>query len=566
MASRSLKSKHQQCSVSAHQPATRGQQRQPQPGAQPDKAENREGFDCEFVERPPEVLQSECPVCLQIIRDPYQVTCCGYSFCRSCIERIKADNKPCPTCNKKGFSDFPNKGLKRSLYAFKVRCSHLKDGCEWTGELGQLDVHLNNNPPPDKQLNGCRFTAIDCLYCEEKQQRQYIQVHQNEQCMKRPFSCEYCHDYESNFDDVIHNHRPVCGFHPVHCPNRCIAFPQRQNLDSHVAKECPLTNISCDFHHVGCAVKYPRKDMPKHLREKVLVHMSLLAASHARLQEIHTTLSANYAELQADCSEVKIENQSLKTSIIQSQGSVTKLQADCNQLKTENSIKSRTKNNQEHYRHEAIDNLKAERVVMKQELSVLRQKMKSKVGIFTAFFLLLIPLILSGMFIVHNNAETLNEINSTLQVELPIPSIITSMNGFLEYKKVRNNYAPPVYTHIHGYKICLRIYANGFGSGEGTHVSVYVYFMRGEFDDSLKWPFRGVISFRLLDHLNDEDNITVSLTYDNKGDDSDCSRVTEGERAKRGRGRSKLIAHNELEPKYLQKDSLLFQIHKVELH
>ena len=161
MASPFQDSEDQQCSVPAHQPAAQEQQRQPQPGAQPDKAENRGGFECEFVERPPEVLQSECPVCLQIIRDPYQVTCCGYSFCRLCIERIKADNKPCPTCNENGFSDFPNKGLKRSLYAFKVRCSHQKDGCEWTGELGQLDVHLNKDPPPEKQLDGCQFTEID---------------------------------------------------------------------------------------------------------------------------------------------------------------------------------------------------------------------------------------------------------------------------------------------------------------------------------------------------------------------------------------------------------------------
>ena len=162
MASPFLNSRGQQGTVSAHQPTAQEQQRQPQPGAQPDKAENRGGFDCEFVEPPPEVFQSECPVCLQIIRDPYQVTCCGYSFCRSCIERIKADNKPCPTCNEKGFSDYPNKGLKRSLYAFKVRCSHQKDGCEWTGELGQFDVHLNDNPPPEKQIDGCPMTTISC--------------------------------------------------------------------------------------------------------------------------------------------------------------------------------------------------------------------------------------------------------------------------------------------------------------------------------------------------------------------------------------------------------------------
>ena len=470
------------------QPAAQEQQRQPQPGAQPDKVENRGGFDCEFVERPPEhLLQSECPVCLLIIRDPYQVTCCGYSFCRSCIERIKDDNKPCPTCNVNGLSDYPNKGLKRSLYALQVQCSHQKGGCEWTGELGQLDVHLNNDPPPEKQLDGCQFAEIDCLYCEDIQQRQYIQGHQNENCMKRPFSCEYCHDYESNFDDVIRNHWPECGFHPVRCPNDCGSFPQRQNLDSHVADECPLTTINCDFAHVGCVVKLPRKDMPEHLKENFLVHMSLLAVSHDRLQENHTTLSAR---LQADCNELKAENQTLKE-----------------------------------------ENMK-----LRQELTALSQEIKTKVSV-----------------------------EAVPRTNIPLGPPVLTMTDFQQHKK-DNWYSPPVYTHHQGYKICLRVYANGQDAGDGTHVSVYVHFMKGEFDDSLKWPFCGVFYFRLLNQLNGEDHKTLSVAYDDKIEVRVCSRVTEGESAEYGRGQSKFILHAELEPEYLRNDTLLFQIHKVELN
>ncbi len=115
------------------------------------------GFHCEFVKPPPsEYIQSECPVCLQIIREPHQVTCCGNKFCKACIEHIKVTKKSCPTCKEK-FSSFPDKGLKRSLYSLKVRCSYQKDGCEWTGELRQLDEHLNKDPLPYKQLDGCQF-------------------------------------------------------------------------------------------------------------------------------------------------------------------------------------------------------------------------------------------------------------------------------------------------------------------------------------------------------------------------------------------------------------------------
>ncbi len=177
------------------------------------------GFDCEFVKPPPsEYIQSECPVCLQIIREPHQVTCCGKKFCKACIEHIRAIQKPCPTCNKE-FSSFADKGLKQSLYSLKVRCSHQKDGCEWMGELRQ---HLNTDPQPEKQLDGCQFVEIDCIYnCRNHQQRRYIQNHQIKDCPKRSFGCEHCHYYKSTYDDVTNNHWPVCGSFPIPCPNQC---------------------------------------------------------------------------------------------------------------------------------------------------------------------------------------------------------------------------------------------------------------------------------------------------------------------------------------------------------
>lgn len=77
--------------------------------------------ECTFVEKPPSGLQTDCPVCLQILREPYQVTCCGKSFCRLCIEKIKSDNKSqCPTCKNTSFQDFPNKGLQQFLNQLKV--------------------------------------------------------------------------------------------------------------------------------------------------------------------------------------------------------------------------------------------------------------------------------------------------------------------------------------------------------------------------------------------------------------------------------------------------------------
>ena len=179
----------------------------PRPGCQVDKTlqeqqevdrpgsvappEQRGGYDCEFVERPRE-LQTDCPICLLVLREPFQVTCCGNSFCRTCIERIQTNRKVCPTCNKANFAVFPDKRLRRSLSPFRVRCVHKRSGCEWTGELGELDRHLNLSPELSKQLFGCGFAAVACTHCHKYFQRRHVHAHESESCPQRPFSCDYC--------------------------------------------------------------------------------------------------------------------------------------------------------------------------------------------------------------------------------------------------------------------------------------------------------------------------------------------------------------------------------------
>ena len=101
------------------------------------------GYDCEFVEAPTSAFQTECPICHLILHEPYLVSCCGTSFCHTCIQRLQADNSSCPTCREDSFEVFPNKGLNRSLKQLQVYCTHREDGCQWRGELGELVHHLN---------------------------------------------------------------------------------------------------------------------------------------------------------------------------------------------------------------------------------------------------------------------------------------------------------------------------------------------------------------------------------------------------------------------------------------
>ena len=66
-------------------------------------------------------------------------------------------------------------------------------------------------------------------------------------------------------------------------------------------------------------------------------------------------------------------------------------------------------------------------------------------------------------------------------------------------------YSAPFYTGRYGYKMCLRLYMDGDGSGKGTHLSFFLTIMRGEYDALLTWPFKQAVTLMLLDQDKQKD-------------------------------------------------------------
>lgn len=236
------------------------------------KHSDSNGYDCEFVKRPPEVFQSTCPICLLVLREPHQLTCCGYSFCQPCVKLLDADKKGCPTCNEAEYTVFPNKGLKRSLHSYRVYCSYKKEGCGWEGELGELDAHFNVK----ERLGECEYVSVKCTYCFQHCLRRDVRSHETKDCTQRPFTCEHCHDFKATFEKVVNDHFLVCASFPLSCPNDCGSVIQRQQLELHTSHDCPLTVVGCDFQEVGCEIRLFRKDMPSHVSDDLVGHLARL--------------------------------------------------------------------------------------------------------------------------------------------------------------------------------------------------------------------------------------------------------------------------------------------------
>ena len=269
------------------------------------------GYECIFVEEPPKHLQTDCSVCLSVLKEPHLIDCdCGSSFCRTCIQPIKSEGKPCPLCNGPFTTSIPDRRLNRTLNSLQVYCSYKELGCEWVGELGKLTQHISLDLPGSTSNavlaeDICRFVPIDCTHCQEKFQRRFIEEHKTVLCPKRPFCCDICSDFKSTFEEVSISHKPVCPSRLVPCSNKCGVNAKFKDLSKHLTDECPLEIIECSFSFAGCEAKLPRKDMPAHISDSLAVHMSLQAVSHHK----------QIGKLEPRVQDLEIENTRLKDEV-----------------------------------------------------------------------------------------------------------------------------------------------------------------------------------------------------------------------------------------------------------
>ena len=414
-------------------------------------ASNANNEEYDFVKTPSE--KYFCPVTFELLTDPRQTSeCCGNRLSRAVAEKLEAEDKPCPMCKKAPLKTTKDLGFKREVMELKVYCSNKSAGCEWKGELGELERHLKLESVEGQ----CRFVDVQCpLECGKRIQRRHLKDHKATKCEKRLLTCNYC-DYEATYEKVVNDHWPKCQRYPEVCPNRCSdEVIERRFLQNHLDEKCKIQETKCDFSHAGCQAKMKRQEIQDHLEAKKDEHLKMV--------------SAKCKNLESELSDLKL--------------AFTKI--------------------------------------------------------------------------------------ATKPVFIPPPDII--MNNFDKLKKDDTSWCgPPFHTHVGGYKLGLEFNANGVGSGKDSHVSVYIYMMKGEFDDHLKWPFRGEITVQLVNQKEGGENIErkpLELTdYDACVDN--FQRVTEDDIASKGWGFSKFIAHTDLYnpdegKEYLKNDTLIFKVTEV---
>ena len=245
------------------------------------------GYEHKFLKESSKLRDFECPLCLHVTREPSLTSCCGQHFCQSCINRVLTDGSLCPFCKEKAFTVLLDKKQRRRTLELSVYCTMEGRGCTWTGELGDLDIHLSTR---------CEYIAVDCTnQCEESIQRHHLQNHLSKECVKRRYVCEYC-DYEATYEEVCKKHWPECVKYPLCCPNKCQHNTiERSKMEEH-KRECPLQLVDCGFAHVGCA-NVQRKDLASHMEQNWQRHLVMLS----------TTVQEKTAQKEKDITELQLE-------------------------------------------------------------------------------------------------------------------------------------------------------------------------------------------------------------------------------------------------------------------
>jgi len=170
-----------------------------------------------------------------------------------------------------------------------VFCDNKEKGCNWQGELNDIMNHLGNT-------DGCQFVEVTCSNdCGKYKQRQYLNSHVEDKCVRRKVNSQYCHiTGEHQFIEGEHNKQ--CPNFPIPCPNRCKAdnLP-RKELDKH-RKICPFKQISCPY---DCGKMVQQQYLAMHVKMKCLTleHDSKYDSIEQQFTELQTQLLRSQEKL-----------------------------------------------------------------------------------------------------------------------------------------------------------------------------------------------------------------------------------------------------------------------------
>ena len=407
-----------------------------------------------------------CPVCLSVLQEPFLSTCCGCHFCEKCVQKVKEHLDECPLCKERPLNAVIDKYFKRQLDQLMVYCPQ-KD-CKWTGELGKVNEHL----AVDRIAGECQYVNVKCpLSCGFEVQRKLLDSHVTEDCPYRSVSCLYC-DFKGPHMEVTTHHRDICLNYPCVCPNLC-SSPTiiRHKMSDHLF-QCPEQEIPCAFFEMGCAEVMRRKHLQEHLETNSIEHQLLTCKAFSTMKRV------TQQKIQAMEEQCQSEIATIREELVQMEAKAGQAEYWVNGFK-----------------------MMAEEV-KKNNWAIYLSRMSELVSSMS-------PAIAPVIIKLPNVAKSCNELSKA------------------NYNHSKPSYSTPFYTHTQGYEMLLYAkmvnHNSGFNSvmkkrfagihEGGANIMVGLCIIKGEHDESLKWPLQGKATILLFNSREDDKHREVAYNF-----------------------------------------------------
>ena len=217
-----------------------------------------------FVEDPLDI-NHECLVCLQLLREPWIVECCGHHLCKPCIDKLIRDGKGCPHCRTSRFRHMRDRNHERILLGKQVYCKYKRRGCKWQGKLKEFDRHC--------------ATILNCKWCRKR-----LQCYEQEQhekvctvaveviaCELKPFGCRQKlprMNMSQHMQDYCNEHVRLLKEANMQSSSEVNRLTNKVNLleKDQVDMQIKYQTLSTTFNQTRMEVNNLRKEKAQHLR------------------------------------------------------------------------------------------------------------------------------------------------------------------------------------------------------------------------------------------------------------------------------------------------------------
>ncbi|XP_043212115.1 TNF receptor-associated factor 6-like [Amphibalanus amphitrite] len=466
---------------------------------------NIAGYDFEFD--PPLEAKYECPICLMCQRDCVQ-TSCGHKFCGPCILAwLRREREQCPQDNQPLTENdiYPDNYTRREILQLRVHCPNSKSGCPTLVELANVDRHLTE----------CEYQIVPCPNrCSMRTMKREIADHCQSSCLRRLVNCSLCNEqFQLNQQK---SHLTTCPLVALTCES-CQTVTPRQEMQHHLAEECPRTVVPCTFHEVGCKERMVRADLPIHLQENTQNHMKLLVASYKNVSGFMSDLGRAVGALTSPLASPSLNRQGSSTSC----ASEMQRQWSCSSMQDGACATAAP-----HHRSVSVPSVPVEGARGTSELEQRLQMDFSKwdLGKKSASPEKVIKDICEKhvrleqrsrehAIQIQNQRTQIKELKEALRRATQAPhemlgrycngTFVWRFHNFAaEIREMTDNnakvvHSPSFYTSPFGYKLCLR--ANLYVRDGECYLALFIHMRRGENDDILEWPFSGRFIVSLID-------------------------------------------------------------------